>query len=209
MVYHVKHMAVADAKQRVDEYFGQAATTGVANPPDPFSPVYTIADFRSNTLIVRASNKFRAEVKALLDAVDVDDSPAKRDVQVFPIRNALADDIVLVLQDIINGAFAQQRGFNQSQATTQNQQQQGQNQVGPIQSNIGAISLDLVTPDGRTPGGILFDVRISADRNSNSVIVSAPQKSMKLISESGLDVTTAEDMADGAKKIVALAGGAK
>ncbi len=183
LVYPLKHMAAADAKQRIDEYFGQATQPALAEPPAPPAPVYTIADFRSNTLIIRASGKYRAQVTAILKAIDTDDSEAKRTVQVFPIRNALADDLANILQDILNGAFSEQQGLSQSQNQNQGQQNQGQNQNLVNRSSIGATQLDLVTPDGQIPGGVLFDVRVTADTNSNSVIVSAPEKSMKLIAE--------------------------
>ena len=62
-----------------------------------------VADYRSNSLIVKAGAANLALVEKLLNELDVVDSPAKNEVRVIPIRNAVASDLAITLQDAING----------------------------------------------------------------------------------------------------------
>ncbi len=184
--YRLRFMSAADAKTRVDQYFSQFPNSGLTEP-GPAIPVITIADFRSNSLIVKGSSANFGQVEMLLKELDVDESPAINMVQVFPLKNSLADQLARPLQDAINGqqqgagqgfAGLNQQGFNQAQ--TQNAFG-GQNASG---STLRSPALKLMTIDregNKVNSGITFDVRITSNAGNNSLIVSAPESAMALI----------------------------
>lgn len=188
--YNLKYLTAGDAKQRIDEYFGQAAQQAQGTPPEA-APVVTIADYRSNSLIVKASPTYLAQVDQLLEALDVADTVAQKAVRVFRLKNTLASTVATVLQQSINGGMPNApQGFNPNpQAQTLGGQAfggLGQNGgvSSPGLSNYGSSTLSLVTVDAdgkQLKSGILFDVRVNADATSNSLLVTAPQESMDLI----------------------------
>ena len=185
--YRLKYISAVDAKQRIDEYFGQATQNALNEPPETL-PVYTIADYRSNTLIVKASKQLLSQVDLLIKDLDVDESGAKNLIRIFPIRNVLAQDLQIVLQDAINGQLQNQgMGFNPDQtAQQQNQQNQGQQQNSVNQSRLRSAALEMMTIDRdgqKIDGGIMFDVRITTSANDNSLVVTGPAKAMPLIEE--------------------------
>ncbi|MFM7116680.1 MAG: secretin N-terminal domain-containing protein, partial [Planctomycetota bacterium] len=185
--FQLRYMSADDAKQRVDEYFGQAPQTPLATPLSAL-PVVTIADYRSNQLIVKASKNYIDQVEELLAKLDTEETGAVKAVRIFKLRNTVASDIALVLQNSLNGqqpnagvGFAgnQQGAFGGNQAFQQNN-----TQTTPGRSSLGSSSLQLMTLDragNQIKSGILFDVRVNADNSSNSLVITAPTTSMPLI----------------------------
>jgi general secretion pathway protein D len=185
--FQLKYMSSDDAKQRVDEYFGQAPQTPLATPLSAL-PVVTIADYRSNQLIVKASKNYIDQVEELLAKLDTEETGSVKAVRIFKLRNTVASDIALVLQNSLNGqqpnagvGFAgnQQGGFGGNQGFQQNN-----TQTTPGRSSVGSSSLQLMTLDragNQIKSGILFDVRVNADNSSNSLVITAPTASMALI----------------------------
>lgn len=185
--FQLKYMSADDAKQRIDEYFGQAPQTPLASPAASL-PVVTIADYRSNQLIVKASKNYIDQVEELLQKLDTEETGAVKAVRIFKLRNTVASDIALVLQNSLNGQQANAgQGFAGTQQGAfggQGIQQQANVQTAPGRSSLGSSSLQLMTLDrngNQIRSGILFDVRVNADNNSNSLIVTAPTTSMPLI----------------------------
>ncbi len=183
--FNLVHMSAIDAKTRLDAYFGQL-TTGAQAPQS--LPVVTIPDMRSNVLIVKASKNLLDQAAELIKEIDVDQTASTKEVRVFRLRNTVAGDIQTILQNAINGQFAPyaSQGFNpnQQQILGNQQGQQLFNQTQPNVSLPGTAALQLKTIDRdgqEVRSGILFDVRISADANSNSLIVTGPTSSMRLI----------------------------
>ena len=181
--FKLQYIAAADAKVRIDAYFGQAADQGSGENQLPSSPVTTIVDFRSNSLIVRGAPQLIERAAQLLAELDVNDTAAVNVVRVFPLRNTLASDMALVLQDAINGQQANAgAGLNPNQQTQAVQATDAS--VSPDQSRLRSAMLQLRTINGDGQdvfGGIMFDVRVTADQNSNSLVVTGPEKSMELI----------------------------
>ena len=180
--FKLQHISAADAKTRLDTYFSQA-NQGDGDNQLPSAPVTTIVDFRSNSLIVRGAPQFLAQAAQLVRELDIDKSKAVNVVRVFPLKNTLAEDMAIVLQDAINGQQP-----NAGQGFIPNQQTQGiqtaNENASPEQSRLRSAMLQLrtISRDGQDiDGGIMFDVRVTADRNSNSLIVTGPEASMALI----------------------------
>ena len=185
--FRLQHISAADAKRRLDLFFGQQATggggqTGASIAPDP---VITVADFRSNVLIVRGAKQYLDQAEQVLRSIDVDDGGGATDVvRVFPLTNTIAEEMAVVLQDAINGQLpGAGQGFNPDQNAQQQAAQPAQ--ADEFSSSLrSAARLQTIAADGRiVNGGILFGVRVTADRNSNSLIVRGPETSMDFIGE--------------------------
>jgi general secretion pathway protein D len=184
--FKLKYISAADAKVRIDLFFNQFPNANVNNPGLAV-PVQTIADFRSNTLIVQGTSASYEQVELLLKELDVDESLAVNMVRVFPLKNSLAEQIALPLQDALNGQqFGAGQGFAglQQQGFGQQQQQQFGLQQNPNASTIRSPAIKLMTIDregNKVTGGIMFEARVTANASNNSLIVSAPESAMYLI----------------------------
>ncbi len=195
--FRLKYMSAIDAQARLNSYFAQqqqqAAAPGAA-AAQTVSPVTIVADYRSNSLIVKSGAANLALVEKLLNELDVVDSPAKNEVRVIPIHNAVASDLAITLQDAINGQLTnsgngykpqnQGAGAAQGAGGAQNQVQAQAPGDPTTESRIRSAMLELMTVDKNgnpVNSGILFDVRITSDANSNSLVVTGPSRSMNLI----------------------------
>ena len=114
--FRLKYISAADAKVRLDSFFGQLNQGQGDNQP-PSAPVITVADFRSNIITVKGAKQFILEAKRFLNEIDVADTPAANVVKVIPLRNTLAEDMAIVIQDAINGQQANAGPGVQSQPT--------------------------------------------------------------------------------------------
>ncbi len=205
-VYALKYMSAVDAKNRIDKYF----EGGAINTPGggQVQTLITVSDFRSNQLVVRASAAAMATVDKLIEKLDVVTSPTKaNEMKIIQLRNAVATELALVITDAISG---QQQGAGRGAATPgvngiggqgggqpgggqggqgQGQVTQGQppevNQDSAIsQVRHARLKMMMIDKDGKiVESGILFDVRITADANSNSLMVQGPSESMPLLEE--------------------------
>jgi type II secretion system protein D len=184
--FRLKYISSADAKDRLDTYFS-LANIGQGDNTLPSAPVNVIADYRSNSVTIKGAKQFIQQAEEFLKGIDVIDAPAANVVKIFPIKNTLAEELAIVIQDAINGQQPNAGfGYNPNQGAQALRNQTGQNQINPLQSNIRSPGLTLQTIDksGRmVTSGIMFDVRVTADRNSNSLVVTGPAESMALIGE--------------------------
>ena len=182
--FRLQHISAVDAKIRLDGYFGQAGDGGGDNRI-PSDPVTTVADFRSNVLIVRGAKQYLDQAAKLIRAIDVDDGGSTDVVRIFQLKNTLAEEIAPVLQDAISGQQANAgQGFNPSPNAQQQPAQPGQADATTSTLKSGNLRLKTFGADGQeVSGGITFGVRITADSNSNSLVVRGPESSMSLIEE--------------------------
>ncbi|MGI9518101.1 MAG: secretin N-terminal domain-containing protein, partial [Pirellulaceae bacterium] len=191
-VFSLEHMSAVDMAIRLRGYFSNTSGESYQVDPDNWiatveGPIHIISDYRSNTLIVKGNTGVLRTAEQLISELDVSETATKHVVRIFQIRNTLAADLAVVLQAAINGQLegAPQPFVTGDQAT---QAQQAQTQFG-TQGQIArqpVMALELTTIEGgqqTTRSGILFDVRISADNNSNQIIVTGPPNSMDLIAE--------------------------
>ncbi len=181
--FQLKYISAADAKVRLDLFFGQTNFNQGDNQI-PSAPVVTISDYRSNSITVKGSRQFIQEAERYLSEIDVSETAAANIVKVIQLRNALAEDVAIVLQDAINGQQPNAgQGFNPNQQLQQQTTNQGAD-IRPEESHLRspALTLKTIGENGEViSSGILFDVRVTADRNSNSVVVSAPEASFALV----------------------------
>ena len=166
-VFRLRHMSASAAQETLEVLY--PADVSEEGPMAPRLRV--IADYRSNSLIVRGSPRDLAEVALLIRKLDTDDTPAELQLRVFPLENSLAQDLADVLQSAIG-----------SQAGAQAAGQAGAGAQQPLQrsSILRFMTLDA---KGRRflKSGILTDVQITADVRANAVLIAAPKESMELI----------------------------
>jgi len=155
-VHLLRHMSAADAETRLEELYEEP--TGLA------TRVRVVADYRSNALIVQASPRDQTEIASLIRKIDVAKSKSSNEVRIIKLGNALAEDLAPVLQDAING-------------------QLDQGNAGNAEARSAMLTFMTIDSAGGKllRSGILFDSRVTADVNSNSLIVTAPADSMPLI----------------------------
>ncbi len=154
------HASAVDIEERVRSFFTADGDGGDVRP-GLATRVIILGDYRTNSLIVQASPRELIEVEQLIAKLDVETAAAANDVQVFKLKNALAEELQTVLEEIIGGQTTVDDG---SQATPPS----------------GKVSLVTVSGN-RVESGILAGVVISADVNNNQLIVRAPSQSMLLI----------------------------
>lgn len=183
-VIQLKNMSSIDAERFVRNFFVERPGTGTDVRTGLGTRVLTIADFRSNSLIIQASPRDLAEVTQLLAKLDSADG-ARNEIRVFKLRNSLAEQLAPALQEAITGVGA---------AGGQQQQQQ-QPQGGGGQGGAGAqtpatmtrratsLQLEKLDENGKQliESGVLSDMRIAADTRGNSLIVVGPPSAMELM----------------------------
>lgn len=173
-VFRLKHIAAATAEAAVRDFF--SARPGFDDEPRPGlgTRVQIIADIRTNTLVVQASPRDMAEVRRFIETLDVYEGENSSQVRVFKLKNALAEELATVLQDAISG-----------DGTGQVLQPGQPGQAGASAGGRPSGALEFILIDeagGRLlRSGIAADVQISADSNTNSLVVVAPPASMDLI----------------------------
>jgi general secretion pathway protein D len=211
-IFELKHTAANEVLQTVQAFLSGASVgqglTNQNNNAGVFGATITAtglgtravvtADYRTNSLIVRASKRDLDEIEALLKEIDKSSSSAVNELKVFNLKYSLAEELAPVLQSSVTGTAAQNRtqgqqgnqggqgGQNQLQQGLQQLQQQGQGQNQNAQQRAArSIMLQFLTVDSQgkklLKSGLLTDVRITADGRANSIIVSAPAESMELI----------------------------
>lgn len=160
-----------------------AAATGLG------TRLEVVADVRSNSLIIRGSPRDLADVTALIKKIDTENILAQSEVRVFKLTNTLARDLATVLNSAIRGQTlitggATQGGQQGGPGGFQQPQQQG---IGGAAGNqpVRSSMLNFLTVDkkGNQVVTTAFpnDVIVTADNNSNSLVVRAPKRTMELV----------------------------
>lgn len=179
-VFPLKFVPAADAQTTIRTFFTNQPPNDTTPLPGLGTRVSVVADTRVNALIVRAGPRDLEEVALLIKQIDVETSAAKDQVRIFKLRNSLADD----LSNVLNQAITGQRtggagtppppGGGAAAPTTGSSTTRSRILEFFIQDGTGRQLLE---------SGVLSDISIVADPRGNSLIVTAPEKSMPLIAE--------------------------
>ena len=163
-IYRLKYAAAIDAEATVRNFFKANPGDDEALRPGLGSRARIVADYRTNSLIVQAAPRDLLQVTELVKSLDVDTIPASNQIQVFNLKNTLAEELVLVLQAAITAA------------------EDGDEGRSIPNSRLSILSVD---KDGNKviDSGILTGVVMTADANANAVVVRAPASTMALIAE--------------------------
>jgi type II secretion system protein D len=163
-------------------------------------------DDSTNTVFVQAAPGDLAEIRSLIDRIDTTVSSAVNELRIYHLRNALADELAALLQQAITqgvvtpttppaavpgaGAGAAP-GAVPAGAAPGVPQAAGVPGAQPTGVTTAAgrttktTTLRFINPRPGAPGviesGFLEDVHINSDIRTNSLIISAPAKSMDLL----------------------------
>lgn len=198
-VYSLKQAPALTVQQKLLQFFAQrqdAAGNRIR--------VEVVADERTNSVLVYASPNDLEQAETLIKQLDASGSNAVSDLRIFPLRNAVASDLAILLQQAIvtRGLAASGQGLGgqgqlpgqAGQAPFGQQGQAGQLQGlglggGQRNANLGVLKSSKLRflstdKDGKPiESGILEDITVTADDRSNSLIVTAPTSSMGLVAE--------------------------
>lgn len=179
-VFPLKYISVIDAERVVRQFFVDRPGTSTNLREGLGTRVLAIAEYRANVLMVQASPRDMEEVERLLKSIDVGDSPAKNEVRIVKLKNAVATDLATILQEAMTGttattaATAAAGGAGGAAAATS-----------PARAIPPAVSLQFmqIGASGQQliQSGILATIRISADTRSNALIIVGPASAMELM----------------------------
>ena len=166
-IFSLKYMPVTDAQETITTFFEERGGLGPT--------IQVQADFRTNSLIVYASPRDMAEVRYLIEKIDVSESEAVNEVRVFKLKNALAEELVPVLQSTLRGEAVTGQAFGPGA--------QGAGAGGQSATRSSMLTMTRIDSAGKEilRSGLLTDVRVASDARANSLVVTAPAESMDLI----------------------------
>lgn len=147
-VIPLKHAAASDVQTQLQSFYkGKEGLAPVVN---------SFADSRSNAIIVNGSPRDIAEIKKLLEQIDVPRNGMMQAARVFQIRHNLATDIAEALRDAL--------------ATTTTDRNK---------------TLQLVDENGEpiATGGVLGTTKITVNDRNNTIIVSSTPETLPLIEQ--------------------------
>lgn len=165
-VFRLQHASAIDAEQTIRDFFTERPGVGDDLRPGVGSRVRVLADYRTNSLIISAAPRDMIEVTRLIDDLDVQEITAQNEIKVFPLNNAIAEELAPVLQSAINGEG--ESGGNEN-----------------ITANSTTLSIVAVDSEGNQvlDSGILAGAVVTADAGANAIVVRAPRASMALVAE--------------------------
>lgn len=197
-VIQLRHMSALDAQQTINGFYEERGGLGPR--------VRVAADYRTNAIVIQGAPRDLLEIRRLLEKMDTSESGAVSEVRVFQLKNALANELVPVLQEAFRidprsqqggGTSSPVRGFGGSgQADTSGAvpatggtgagaTSGTGSSAGVLRAKSTILTLLQLDADGKQllRSGILADARVSADPRANAIVVTAPSESMELITE--------------------------
>ena len=179
-VFQLHRASASQVRDIIEQIYGgqaEGGAGGAAGTAGGARRLTVTADERSNKLIVQASPYMMEEIADLIKRLDVDRAPVVNEVRVFQLRNASAQEVADILNSALQAAAAPAAPAPPgAQAVT--------TAGGEVQMARRFAVLRFVQTDGKeriVDSGILDEVRITPQVRTNSVMVSAPSSSMKLL----------------------------
>lgn len=168
-VFPLRHASATTVEQRLTAFYSDRGGLGTR--------ILITSDFRSNSIIVKASPRDLLEVEQLIAKLDTPTTEAVNEIRVFTLKNSLASELAPILQQAIS---AQAAGALRQTATGQVTVQATQTQQEIRSARLRFLTVDT---EGKQllESGIMTDVRITADTRANALVVAAPADSMPLI----------------------------
>ena len=175
--------------QTVANFLTQLYQTRYPSEPTTQNQIRITSDSSTNTVFVQASPGDMQEIKGLIDQLDSSVSAAVNDVRILKLRNALADEMTNTIMSAISQGVVAPTTTTTPGAPTIPGLLPGAPRPGTTAAPSAAgtttktTSLRLFGPPGTgsVEAGVLEDVHITADIRSNSLIISAPTRTMNLI----------------------------
>ena len=162
-------------------------------------------DDNTNTVFVQAAPADMDEIRALIERIDLFAMGSVNEMRIVPMRNAISDDMASVLlrsiSDTLNSSGAQGQGTiqtggfggggsNSGNSGTSFQALPGTGGaaaggIGTNQRSVKVAALKFLSArdkNGRpVESDVLDDIRITSDTRTNSLLITAPTKTMEFI----------------------------
>jgi general secretion pathway protein D len=174
-VFALKAAIAAQTATLLSDYFSErVGLSGTIN---------VFFDARTNSVIVRARPIDLNEAASLIRKIDRDASGSVSKIKVIELRNSVAQEVADVLNQALQSLLLPPGqdtlgGFGALGAA-------GTGQTAQLLREVKSVAVEfLSTQGGREElirSGVLADIRINADPRINSLVVTAPAKSMALL----------------------------
>ncbi len=181
-VFKIEKADPQTVARTLDELFNpkpKPQPKGQKGPPAPAPPpvISVVADLRTRSVIVRAKPLDFEDVEMLIKQLDQVPTVVS-EVRIFPLKNTDATEVARNLKDLFQRAV--QRPAAPKPQPKKGGQPKGQQ---PQQQRVEMIRqvLELRTKQGITQVDIASMVNVSANRQTNSVIVTAPVDAMEIV----------------------------
>lgn len=198
-VFRLKNAVPSQVVEKVEALYPpqqQAQGTQQQSATGLIPRVRIIDDLRTNSVIVQARPRDMREVALLIKKLDAADTDSVHKMRIFRLTNAIAEEVAATLSQSIQNVLAPARATTApSAAGGQPGGQFGAPQPGAATTGgagsaelreVKSSILQFLVEDGaegrEVRSGILADIRITADFRTNSIVVTAPEDSMELVS---------------------------
>ncbi|QDT63632.1 secretin N-terminal domain-containing protein [Calycomorphotria hydatis] len=170
-VFYLKNAVPAQVEAMLEEFYTERGGLGTR--------VVVTQHARTNSVIVQARPRDLDEIAALIKKIDRGGSNAVSRVAVFPLKHAVATELV----DVVNATL--QNAIGPPVAPTSTTGGVAATQLDQQFRDARATVLEFLARDGDTEqlvrSGILADIRVTADPRTNSLVVTAPEQSLDLV----------------------------
>ncbi len=154
--------------------------------------IKAVEDVRTNSLVVQGPPRDLEEVAALIRRIDHDESKSISQMRIFPLTNAVAEELAEVINTAIRSALSDAfdargavPGARAGTGTAEQARAGGTASRGVRVAK--SVVLQFLATDGaaerRVRSGILEDIRVTPDARANSLVVTASEQSMRLMTE--------------------------
>ena len=178
-VFRLKHAPAGQVATMLEDLYEEGEER-----PGLATRVVVFPDVRTNSIVVQARPRDLQEVAALVKRIDLDSANSVNQLRVFQLKHAIAEElsetINLAIQSVINPARqptgAGTGGFGGGAGGAQTSQT-----LRDVRSAVLELIPDAGSKDPKVVSGILADIRINPDARTNSLVVTAPERSMKMM----------------------------
>lgn len=179
-VFRLKHAPAGQVATMLEDIYEEGEDrAGLA------TRVVVYPDVRTNSIVVQARPRDLKEVAALVKRIDLDSASSVNQLRVFQLKHAIAEElsetINLAIQSVINPARQPAGsgvgGFGGGGAGGAQTSQQ----LRDVRSAVLELLPESGTKEMKVVSGILSDIRINPDARTNSLVVTAPERSMKMM----------------------------
>ena len=158
-IHRLKYIAATTAQQLLLSFYSTQEQMDTV--------LKVVADARTNSLILQASERDMLEVLAMIEKLDVDENGVTNELKTFRLLNTNATTMATTLQNALGTGTTGGIG--------------GVTATGVRQGMLEFRGLNAQDGDFIRSGIITSDIRIAAETNGNLLIVNAPPNSMPLI----------------------------
>ncbi len=173
-VFQLKSASATQVATTLREFYNERGGLGTRILVSP--------NIRTNSIIVQAQPRDMQEVSALIKKIDLDQSQAVSQVKIFPLKNAIAEDLAetlnSTLQSVLNPAAARATGAGGNIGGAGGEAAQ---QLQEARSVVLEFLAQEGTQSRVLRSGLLADIRVIADPRANTLVVTAPKDSLDLV----------------------------